>query len=59
MDEYLVSVHWELCSNKAANENVPNAPPPASNNVIGNVVTNVIKGLLRSERHKMSGFYTL
>lgn len=28
---------------------MPNAPPPASDNVIGNVITNVIQGLLRSE----------
>ena len=56
MNHYLLC---EPCSNKAANQNVPNAPPPASNNVIGNVITNVIKGLFRSEGQQRIHIYTL
>lgn len=46
--ECFACLHVEPSSNKAANQSVPNAPPPASDTVIGNVTTNVIKGLLRS-----------
>lgn len=52
LGEWFACLLVEPSSNKAANQNVPNAPPPASDTVIGNVTTNVIQGLLRSEWNK-------
>lgn len=59
MHELFAYFLLEPSSNKAANQNVPNAPPPANDTVIGNVTTNVIKGLLRLGKNQLLHSFNL